>query len=320
MKSQRKSHKKQTFPWLFMTESHFFWLFLTFFFTEGDWWPLEWMADWLTGHHYPTIYCPHDYRLEGCCHPDISDDDLKEEDLPSKYKANLDHLLAASMLSEHKSLCVAVGLLCKQTIFSGLPCQPLPISSLFTMDMMHLPVLNEPDLFIKVFTGNLMSMSQFLLTGKTGTGWSSMADPGSGVHMVKLSQDLCLIFNSGYKVWEFSDIAMSMDSAQCCFGTSSLNTGGISTGLLLESASYSALTSLKMSSYVAMTSSHTLLRNLKNFIISVRNHRSPSLNLNHHLPCGALVLWSMVFPVGVPASTGCGDAQPQGECLHPPTY
>ena len=33
----RKSHKKQTFPWLFMTESRFFQLYLTFFFTEGDW-------------------------------------------------------------------------------------------------------------------------------------------------------------------------------------------------------------------------------------------------------------------------------------------
>ena len=32
----RKSHKKKTFPWLFMTESHFFWLYLTFFFTESQ--------------------------------------------------------------------------------------------------------------------------------------------------------------------------------------------------------------------------------------------------------------------------------------------
>ena len=38
MKSQGKVTKKQTFPWLVMTKSHFFWLYLTFFFTDGHGW------------------------------------------------------------------------------------------------------------------------------------------------------------------------------------------------------------------------------------------------------------------------------------------
>ena len=40
--------------------------------------------------------------------------------------------------------CLEVGL-CKQTLFSGLPCQPLPVPNIFTMDIMHLMVLNDPD-------------------------------------------------------------------------------------------------------------------------------------------------------------------------------
>ena len=108
------------------------------------------------GHYYPAMNHPYDYKVLGCCHPDISDDDLEkfQEDIPGKYKANLNCLLAASTLSEYKSLCLALGL-CKQTIFSGLPCQPLPVPSIFTMDIMHLSVLNEPDLFLKLFTGKL---------------------------------------------------------------------------------------------------------------------------------------------------------------------
>jgi hypothetical protein len=54
----------------------------------------------------------------------------------------------------YRNLHLALGL-CKQTIFSGLPCQPLPVPSLFTMDIMHLSVLNDPNLFVKLFTGKL---------------------------------------------------------------------------------------------------------------------------------------------------------------------
>jgi hypothetical protein len=100
--------------------------------------------------------CPDDYNVEGCCHPDILDVDLEnfQVGLPGKYQANLDCWLAANTLTDYRNLHLALGL-CKQTIFSGLPCQPLPVPSLFTMDIMHLSVLNDPDLFVKLFTGKL---------------------------------------------------------------------------------------------------------------------------------------------------------------------
>ena len=108
------------------------------------------------GHYYPAMNCPHNYTVDGCCHPDISDDNLEEfrEDLPDKYKRNLECLLGATTKAEYKLMRLNLGI-SKQTLFSGLPCQPLPVPSLFTMDIMHLSVLNDPDLFIKLFTGKL---------------------------------------------------------------------------------------------------------------------------------------------------------------------
>ena len=107
-------------------------------------------------HYYPAMNLPDNYNVDGCSHPDISDEDLESfrEGLPGKYRQNLDCLLTASTQADFKTLRLAVGL-CKQTIFSGLPCQPLPVPSLFTLDIMHLSVLNDPNLFIKLFTGKL---------------------------------------------------------------------------------------------------------------------------------------------------------------------
>ena len=38
---------------------------------------------------------------------------------------------------------------------SSLPHQPLLVPNIFTMDIMHLTVLNNPDLFVKLFTGRI---------------------------------------------------------------------------------------------------------------------------------------------------------------------
>ena len=36
-----------------------------------------------------------------------------------------------------------------------MPHQPVPVPSVFAMDIMHLSVLNDPDLLLKLFTGKL---------------------------------------------------------------------------------------------------------------------------------------------------------------------
>lgn len=100
--------------------------------------------------------CPDNYDVDGCCHLNIMNNALEDyqDGLVRKYDQNLKYLLGVSTLADHQMQHLAIGI-CKQTIFSGLPCQPLPVLSLFTMDIMHLSVLNNLDLFIKLFTGKL---------------------------------------------------------------------------------------------------------------------------------------------------------------------
>ena len=112
-------------------------------------------------------------------------------------------------------MCLVLGL-CKQTLFSSLPCQPLPVPSLFTMDIMHLSVLNNPNLFLKLFTGKLniydpndranWDWAVFYCRPKL---WSTHREivPRS-VPFIPLSfgcapQDPLKRLNSGYKAWEF---------------------------------------------------------------------------------------------------------------------
>ena|ERR1700761_1744529 len=76
------------------------------------------------------------------------------ERVSEKYRQKIDCLLTATTQANFKTLHLALGL-SKQMIFSSLPCQPLPVLSPFTMDIMHIQVLNNSDLFIKLFTGKL---------------------------------------------------------------------------------------------------------------------------------------------------------------------
>jgi hypothetical protein len=169
------------------------------------------------GHYYPTMNCPSNYNVNGCCHPDISDDDLEkfQTGLPGKYKQNLDLLLAMKTQTDYKTMRLALGL-CKQTLFSGLPCQPLPVPSLFTMDIMHLSVLNEPDLFMKLFTGKLDVYEpddrdnwDWAIFYRKPTLWSVHGETiARSVPFIPscfgcTPQDPSKKINSGYKAWEF---------------------------------------------------------------------------------------------------------------------
>ena len=107
-------------------------------------------------HYYPTMRAPVEYDVPGCCHLNVTEADLEVycNNLPHKYLRNLSYLLGANTLADYRIRRLDVGL-CKQTLFSGLPCQLVSVPSVFTMDIVHLTVLNEPDLFLKLFTGKL---------------------------------------------------------------------------------------------------------------------------------------------------------------------
>jgi hypothetical protein len=107
-------------------------------------------------HYYPAMHQPHNYAVAGCHHPDVRTEDLIRfcNGLDQKYRRNLNYLLEARNLDQHRTRHLNLGL-CKQTLFSGMPHQPLPVPNLFTMDIIHSTVLNDPDLFRKLFTGKI---------------------------------------------------------------------------------------------------------------------------------------------------------------------
>ena len=168
-------------------------------------------------HYYPAMNCPDNYYVDGCSHPDVSDKDLEafREGLPEKYKQNMACLLTASTQADFKTMCLALGL-CKQAIFSSLPCQPLPVPSLFTMDIMHLSVLNDPDLFIKLFTGKLDVYEpddredwDWAIFYRRPQLWTAHGEtiprsvPFIPSSFGRAPRDPSKKLNSGYKAWEF---------------------------------------------------------------------------------------------------------------------
>jgi hypothetical protein len=168
-------------------------------------------------HYYPVMRAPLNYDVEGCCHPDVTCDDLDEyrDDLPHKHTENIKFLLAAPTQAEFRLRRLAVGI-CKQTIFSGLPCQPIPVPSVFTMDIMHLTVLNEPDLFLKLFTGKLdvydpddRDTWDWALFYKNTALWAAHGEtvtravPYIPSSFGRAPRDPAKKINSGYKAWEY---------------------------------------------------------------------------------------------------------------------
>ncbi|KAH9050836.1 hypothetical protein EDB87DRAFT_1696226 [Lactarius vividus] len=169
------------------------------------------------GHYYPVMNLPDGYGVEGCLHPDVTCNDLSKyrTDLARKYRNNMEFLLASRTQTEYKYRRLATGL-SKQTLFSGLPRLPLPIPSLFTMDIMHLSVLNDPDLLIKLFTGKLdvydpddRSSWDWAIFFRNPTLWNAHGEtvtraipflPSSFGHAPR---DPAKKINSGYKAWEF---------------------------------------------------------------------------------------------------------------------
>ena len=168
-------------------------------------------------HYYPVMRAPLNYVVDGCCHPDVTCDDLDEyrDDLPRKHSENINFLLAAATQAEFRLRRLAVGI-CKQTLFTGLPCQPIPVPSVFTMDIMHLTVLNEPDLFLKLFTGKLdvyepddRDTWDWAVFYKNAALWTSHGEtvtravPYIPSSFGRAPRDPAKKINSGYKAWEY---------------------------------------------------------------------------------------------------------------------
>lgn len=169
------------------------------------------------GHYYPVMNRPDAYSVEGCTYPDVSVKDLEEyrSDLPRKYNENVEFLLDAKTQADFRARRLESGL-CRQTLFSGLPCQPLPVPSNLTMDIMHLTTLNDPDLLVKLFTGKMdvyepddRSTWDWAVFYRNKRLWEghgetvAQATPFIPSSFGRAPRDPAKKINSGYKAWEY---------------------------------------------------------------------------------------------------------------------
>ena len=168
-------------------------------------------------HYYPVMSLPRAYTVIQCCHPDISINDLAlyRKQLSWKYEQNIRHLLESDSEKQFRERRLDVGL-CKQTLFSGLPVQVLPVPNIFTMDIMHLSALNDPDLFMKLFTGKLdvyepddRETWDWAIFYKDNKLWNAhgstipLAVPFIPSSFGRAPRDPAKKMNSGYKAWEY---------------------------------------------------------------------------------------------------------------------
>ncbi|KZT18874.1 hypothetical protein NEOLEDRAFT_1079138, partial [Neolentinus lepideus HHB14362 ss-1] len=99
--------------------------------------------------YYPIRLKPH-AAPPGSDHPDLP----LNPPAPSHedYERNLIILKSSVSTAQYKENCLATGI-CKPTIFSGLR-RSLGVPGLFGLDIMHLPALNIPDLFLPLWRGS----------------------------------------------------------------------------------------------------------------------------------------------------------------------
>ena len=169
------------------------------------------------GHYYPAMRRPANYTVAGCSHSDVRNEDLAafRSTLDEKYRRNLDRLLAVRTQAEYRLQRLNLGL-CKQTLFSGLPHQPLPVPNIFTMDIMHLTNLNDPDLFVKLFTGKLdvyhpddKTTWDWAIFHQNNALWKAHGEtvvravPFLPSSFGRAPRDPAKSLNTGYKAWEF---------------------------------------------------------------------------------------------------------------------
>ena len=168
-------------------------------------------------HYYLAMNLPRNCTVPECSHADVSLDDLVSyrSALPVKYNDNVKYLLDSNAQKTFRERRLEVGL-CKQTLFTGLPRQVLPVPSIFTMDIMHLSVLNDPDLFLKLFTGKLdvydpddRDTWDWAIFYKNTPLWNAHGSTVSGAvpfipsSFGRAPRDPAKKLNSGYKAWEF---------------------------------------------------------------------------------------------------------------------
>ena len=166
------------------------------------------------GHYFPVMSKPHLYNIPGCCHRDVTFKDLRQfrQNTGMIYERNLRLLLSARTPAQYNKFRLKTGL-CKPTLFSGLT--TLGIPNIFTMDLMHLSVLNDPDLLLGLWRGTI---KHYQPDNVSTWDWAVLKDqkrwkahgetikaavPFIPSSFGRAPRNPAEKINSGYKAWEF---------------------------------------------------------------------------------------------------------------------
>ena len=159
------------------------------------------------------LLIPDNYDVHGCSHPDIN---VSHFLWPSAttYTQNLVNLLGATSITNYRECCHNTGI-ARPSIISGLvPGCMLGIPGSFPLDLMHLAVLNLPDLLLSLWCGTIACDSN---DDKTTWDWATLIGDAREMHGKQVAtarqflpgsfdhppQNITEKLNSGYKAWEF---------------------------------------------------------------------------------------------------------------------
>jgi len=164
-------------------------------------------------HYFPALLKPLDYNVEDCMHDDI---DVRHLPIPSyeKYHKNLRIVTTSPNQRQYHARCLETGI-SKPSIFSGLDWSAtlgLPHSA--GSDIMHLAVLNLPNLMLSLWHGTIDctrpdDRSTWDWAVLRGDVWQTHGQAViSALHYLPTSFDrpphnIVDKITSGYKAWEF---------------------------------------------------------------------------------------------------------------------
>ena len=163
--------------------------------------------------YYPASLKPSGDPPGHTSHPDIPIDSLTGGD-ERRYACNLRHLKNAPNKTQYEARRKETGI-CKPSIFSGLP-RALPVPRCFSLDIMHHPALNMPELLLGLWRATFdcdkdddkltwdwaVNLRQPRIWKEHGRAVAAVTPylPGS---FDRTPRNPAEKLNSGYKAWEF---------------------------------------------------------------------------------------------------------------------
>jgi hypothetical protein len=170
-------------------------------------------------HYYPARFKPAEFDVLGCSHDDVDLESLlsglSSAECSKRYNTNLQYVSVAKNKSQFDKRRLETGI-CKPSIFSGLPSKHiLGIPGCFPLDIMHLPALNLPDLFLPLWRGTFECDKT---DNKNLWEWSVLSDKDTWKAHGQMVADATPYIpgsfdrpprnpaekiSSGYKAWEF---------------------------------------------------------------------------------------------------------------------